>query len=119
MSGPPKDPHRTADTPVLSARGLYAGYGDMDVLHDVNFTVGRGEVVGIFGLNGAGKTTFVSALAGLIPIRRGSLHILRQDHTFHYQGARARGCFPRAAEPGALRSHDRPGEPGARCRGPS
>lgn len=81
MSGPPKDPHRTADTPVLSARGLYAGYGDMDVLHDVNFTVGRGEVVGIFGLNGAGKTTFVSALAGLIPIRRGSLHILGQDHT--------------------------------------
>lgn len=56
----------------LEVRGLHAGYGGRDVLHGLDMTVGRGEVVVVLGANGAGKTTTMRALAGLIG-RRGSV----------------------------------------------
>ncbi|MCW2621488.1 MAG: putative high-affinity branched-chain amino acid transport protein superfamily, atp bind [Frankiales bacterium] len=53
---------RTA--PVLEARGLTVGYGAMAVVHDLDLTVSPGEVVALLGVNGAGKSTTVRALAG-------------------------------------------------------
>lgn len=56
---------------MLDIEGLYAGYGDIQVLHDVSLHVDDGEIVGVVGANGAGKTTLLRSLMGLIPTRSG------------------------------------------------
>jgi ABC-type branched-subunit amino acid transport system ATPase component/pimeloyl-ACP methyl ester carboxylesterase len=58
---------------VLKVDGLRAGYGALEALHDVSFTVERGEAVAILGANGAGKTTLMRALTGLIRARAGTI----------------------------------------------
>ncbi len=50
---------------LLEARGVCAGYGTMQVVADVDLEVAEHEVVGLIGRNGAGKTTFLRAIAGL------------------------------------------------------
>ncbi|MFC5677122.1 ABC transporter ATP-binding protein [Aeromicrobium endophyticum] len=55
------------DAPLLEVRGLRAGYGQVNVLHDIDLSVGTGEVVVVLGANGAGKSTLMSAMSGLIP----------------------------------------------------
>jgi branched-chain amino acid transport system ATP-binding protein len=54
---------------LLEVSELRAGYGPVQVLYGVDFTVGEGEVVVILGANGAGKTTTLRALSGMIPAR--------------------------------------------------
>ena len=51
--------------PVLSARDIVQRFGDQEVLHGVSLSVERGEVLGLLGPSGAGKTTFVNILAGV------------------------------------------------------
>ncbi len=51
---------------LLSVRGLRAGYGQVQVLHDIDLDVDEGEVVVILGANGAGKTTTMRAVSGTI-----------------------------------------------------
>ncbi|WP_295852246.1 ABC transporter ATP-binding protein, partial [Tardiphaga sp.] len=50
---------------MLEVRNLNASYGAVQVLHDVNLTVGAGEIVGLVGANAAGKSTLMFTLAGL------------------------------------------------------
>lgn len=57
---------------LLAATGLTAGYGQIQVLQGIDFTVGDGEIVVILGANGAGKTTTMRALSGMIG-RQGSV----------------------------------------------
>ncbi len=64
--------------PMLSVDGLQAWYGAAQILHDVSFNVGRGEVVALMGRNGAGKTTTMKALMGLVA-RRGALRFNGAD----------------------------------------
>lgn len=52
---------------LLDVRGLTSGYGRVPVLHGVDFHVDDGEIVGILGHNGMGKTTLLKTLMGLIP----------------------------------------------------
>lgn len=52
---------------------LNVNYGDIQVLWDVSFTVGDGEVVAIVGGNGAGKTTIVKTISGLVKPKSGSI----------------------------------------------
>ena len=52
---------------LLDVSGLRAGYGPVEVLHELDFTVGEGEIVVILGANGAGKTTTMRAVSGTIP----------------------------------------------------
>jgi branched-chain amino acid transport system ATP-binding protein len=52
---------------LLSVSDLRAGYGPVQVLNGLDFTVGSGEIVAILGANGAGKTTTMRALSGMIP----------------------------------------------------
>jgi branched-chain amino acid transport system ATP-binding protein len=61
--------------PALQARGLHAFYGDSHILHGVDFTVGRGEAVGLMGRNGMGKSTLLKSLVGVVPARRGEVSV--------------------------------------------
>jgi branched-chain amino acid transport system ATP-binding protein len=54
-------------TALLSVRGLHAGYGPVEVLHGVELEVQEGQVAVILGANGAGKTTMLRAISGMIP----------------------------------------------------
>jgi branched-chain amino acid transport system ATP-binding protein len=60
---------------LLEARGLRAGYGDVEALRDVSLRVGAGEIVAVLGSNGAGKSTLLKALAGLLPLRGGEVRL--------------------------------------------
>ncbi|HUN46027.1 MAG TPA: ABC transporter ATP-binding protein [Stellaceae bacterium] len=53
--------------PLLQVTGLSAGYGKIDVLRDIDLTVGEGEIVALLGPNGAGKSTLLRAVSGLLP----------------------------------------------------
>jgi urea ABC transporter ATP-binding protein UrtE len=59
--------------PLIAATGLRAGYATGDVLQDVSIEVGTGEIVGVLGRNGVGKTTLMRALIGLLLVRSGSI----------------------------------------------
>jgi branched-chain amino acid transport system ATP-binding protein len=61
------------DPPVLELRGVSAGYGRIEVVHDIDLVVPAGSVVALLGPNGAGKTTTLAAIAGTIPLMRGDL----------------------------------------------
>ena len=54
-------------TALLEVRNLRAGYGDVRVLHGLDFAIAEGEVTTLLGANGAGKTTTLRALCGMIP----------------------------------------------------
>lgn len=56
---------------LLDVEGLEAGYGNKTVLHGVSFHVDEGEVVALLGHNGAGKSTTLKTLLGLLPARAG------------------------------------------------
>ena len=66
---------------LVDARGLHAYYGASHVLHGVDFTVGRGEALGLMGRNGMGKTTLLKTLLGLVRARAGSVRIKGEDMT--------------------------------------
>ena len=68
-------------SPLIAATGLRAGYATGDVLQDVSIEVGTGEIVGVLGRNGVGKTTLMRALIGLISVRRGSIFYRGGDIT--------------------------------------
>ena len=67
-----------ATAPLLQVQGLNAWYGAAQILFDVSLQVGRGEVVALMGRNGAGKSTTLKALMGMVA-RRGSVQFLGQD----------------------------------------
>ncbi len=60
-------------TPLLRLAGLAAGYGEIEVLHDLSIDVRAGSITALLGSNGAGKTTMMRCISGLIPQTRGSL----------------------------------------------
>jgi branched-chain amino acid transport system ATP-binding protein len=68
----------SSDT-ALRLRGISAAYGARDVLHDVDLEVGRGEVLALFGHNGAGKTTALRIAVGLKRPLAGSVALLGND----------------------------------------
>lgn len=64
---------------VLKVEHLFAGYGKQCVVEDVSFSVRKGEIAGIFGENGCGKTTLLKAVAGLGTGMAGSVLVNGQD----------------------------------------
>jgi ABC-type branched-subunit amino acid transport system ATPase component len=55
------------DDLILDIRGLRASYGAVEVLRGIDFTVARGEIVALLGTNGAGKSTILRCISGLLP----------------------------------------------------
>ncbi len=111
-------PVRTA---LLDVKGLWGGYGPVQVLHGIDFRVEQGEVVVILGANGAGKTTTLRAICQMIATRgtieldgtslagRSTTEVVRRGVAHVPQG---RGTFPDLSvrdnlEVGAYVRHDR------------
>ncbi|MFP4905488.1 ATP-binding cassette domain-containing protein, partial [Paraburkholderia sp. BR14261] len=63
----------TESAKALEIAGLQAWYGESHILHGVDLSVGRGEVVTLLGRNGAGRTTTLRAIMGLTGRRTGSI----------------------------------------------
>ena len=66
---------------LLSIEGLELAYGQVAVCRDISLSVNRGEIVALIGANGAGKSTTLRAVAGVLPPRRGSIVFCGQDIT--------------------------------------
>ena len=62
-------------SPALEIKGLQAWYGESHILHGVDITVNKGEVVTLLGRNGAGRTTTMRAILGLTGARKGSIQV--------------------------------------------
>jgi len=58
---------------VLEIVGLHSGYGRMEVLHGISLNVGVGEIVSVIGSNGAGKSTTLRTISGLLESRQGQI----------------------------------------------
>ena len=62
-------------TPALEIKDLNAWYGESHVLHGINLSVNKGEVVCLLGRNGAGRTTTLRSVLGLVSSRTGSIKV--------------------------------------------
>ena len=60
---------------VLEFKDIKCGYGDTEILHGVSGGVKKGEILGVFGRNGVGKTTLSRALIGEIPVQSGEVKL--------------------------------------------
>ena len=82
---------------LLQAKGLCAWYGAAQILYDVHLEVGRGEVVALMGRNGAGKSTTLKALTGMLDKRQGSIQFMGADLSRsepHHAGRLGLGYVP-------------------------
>lgn len=60
---------------MFNVSNLASGYGQSQVIHDLNFTVNKQEIVAVMGRNGMGKTTLFKTLMGILPTRGGSVKV--------------------------------------------
>lgn len=82
LQGPDKE--RIAEllsgaNPLLKIEGLYAGYGKMEILHEINLQVAAGQSLCLIGPNGAGKSTVLHSIYGFTRIRGGSITVDGMD----------------------------------------
>jgi branched-chain amino acid transport system ATP-binding protein len=73
-------PVATAEN-LLELKDVHTYYGRIHALQGVSITVGRGEIVTLIGANGAGKTTILKTISGLLHAREGSVHFEGADIT--------------------------------------
>ncbi len=66
-------PDRAIGDPVLECRGVSRWFGSLQALTDVSLSIGRGEIFGLVGPNGSGKTTMVNAITGFYPPQQGTI----------------------------------------------
>ena len=64
---------------LLEATDLVSGYGRLEVLHGISLNVSEGEIVSVLGANGAGKTTFLRAVSGILDTWSGSVRLAGED----------------------------------------
>lgn len=81
---------------ILQGKGVSKSYGALKAVSDIDFSVKRGEILGIIGPNGAGKTTFLSLISGTTPLTKGEIF---------FKGEKISGLKPfRIAEKGISRT---------------
>ncbi|MDE1567508.1 ABC transporter ATP-binding protein [Aquabacter sediminis] len=66
---------------MLQVQQLRIGYGPIEVVHGIDLTVEAGECVALIGANGAGKTSTLKAICGLVPVRSGTVRFEGRDIT--------------------------------------
>jgi len=109
---------------LVEARGIHSHYGASHVLHGVDFSVRRGEAVGLMGRNGMGKTTLLKSILGLVRPTAGAVTVKGRDMTRAAPHAIARaglayvpegrGIFPNLSVWENLMMAARPGAGGRR-----
>ena len=67
--------------PLLEVEGLHVSYGAIQALHGVTLSLGKGEVVALIGANGAGKTSTLRAVSGMVKPSGGRIHLEGKDIT--------------------------------------
>ena len=72
---------------ALTLEGVHAFYGDSHVLQDVSFTLAPGQLLALLGRNGAGKTTCISTIVGMVAARHGAIRLFGESIV---------GCAPEA-----------------------
>jgi len=65
--------------PILAVEDLWVSYDRINAVRGVSFSVGAGEIVTLIGANGAGKSTILQAISGLLPVARGRVSFLEED----------------------------------------
>jgi branched-chain amino acid transport system ATP-binding protein len=90
---------------LLQIEDIHAGYGEIGVLHGISLSLAAGEILGVLGRNGMGKTTLIRCVAGLLRASKGTIAFDGQDVTrvpAHERARRGmttvvqgRGLFPR------------------------
>jgi len=90
---------------MLEAEDVSAGYGNISVLAGVSFRISEGEILGVLGRNGMGKSTLIRTLAGALPVKTGRIRLAGADVTAlpaHRRAAigittvvQGRGIFPK------------------------
>jgi len=60
---------------MFNVTSLASGYGQSEVIHDINLKVDKQEIVAVMGRNGMGKTTLFKTLMGILPMRHGSITV--------------------------------------------
>jgi branched-chain amino acid transport system ATP-binding protein len=71
----------TPTSPLVQVEAINTFYGKSHILHDVSLTVGAGEVVGLLGRNGVGKSTTLKTIMGLVHSSRGEIRLAGQTVT--------------------------------------
>jgi len=66
---------------MLDVRDLHVSYGPIEVVHGIDLDVGEGECVALVGANGAGKSSTLKAICGLIPASKGQVRMEGRDIT--------------------------------------
>jgi branched-chain amino acid transport system ATP-binding protein len=66
---------------LLEASGLHVAYGDVRAVNGVSFALEEGELVSIIGANGAGKTSILNGIMGIVPLREGQIRFRGEDLT--------------------------------------
>ncbi len=78
------------DTPVIEAKDLRKCYGAFTAVDGISFAVKQGELFGLLGTNGAGKTSTIRMIYGFSPSSGGSLRVFGEDISTHWRSIRAR-----------------------------
>ncbi len=81
---------REPGQPAIAARGLRREFGNFVAVRDLDLDVRQGEVFGLLGANGAGKTTAIRMLCGTLPPTRGTITVGGVDMIRHARHARSR-----------------------------
>jgi ABC-2 type transport system ATP-binding protein len=86
--GAPQGAAAVQDGQVIAVNNVQRRFGDFYAVRDVSFAVKRGEVFGLLGANGAGKSTTFRMLCGLLPVSAGEVNVV--GHDLRRAGAQAR-----------------------------
>src|SRR5688572_11959780 len=82
-------------TASIALQSVSKRYGSRPILHDLSFTVDKGEILGFLGPNGAGKTTTMRIIAGFIAATSGRVSVAGYDMaTQNVEAARVIGYVP-------------------------
>src|SRR5919202_3668440 len=88
---------------VIGARELRVGFGARDIIRGLDLDVYRGEILGLVGASGTGKSVLLRTIIGLLPVRGGSVRVLGAELGQAGPAQRARigrrlgGVFPQGA----------------------